>query len=67
VGQGLDEIHIRKFPIPDIHQIDEMQYNSMFHAMCPEMLASEGFEKNLQQFLIQQSFFNSFPQLVHKC
>src|SRR5258708_34855113 len=50
----------------NLRDVAERQSSTVFHAMWPEMLASEGFGKNLQQNLIRLIFFNSFPQLVHK-
>lgn len=53
MGQGLDEISLRKYPMQNLRSIAEMQCGTVFHAMWPEMLASEGFGKNLQQILIR--------------
>jgi hypothetical protein len=50
----------------NLREMAEMQCSTVFHGICPEMLASEGFERNLQQILIRWIIFNSFPQLVHK-
>jgi hypothetical protein len=66
VGQGLDAIYNRKYPMGNLRDMAESQSCSMFHAMRPEILASEGFAKNLQQNLIRFIFFMSFPQKVHK-
>jgi hypothetical protein len=38
----------------------------MFHGARAEILCGQGFEKNLQQISIRATFFNSFPQIVHK-
>jgi hypothetical protein len=46
--------------------MDEMQASRAFQRLSPEILASWGFEKNLQQILIQQTFFYYYPQLVHR-
>jgi len=50
----------------NLRALAESRSCGMFHAMCPEMLTSEGFGKNLQQNLIRFIFFMSFPQKVHK-
>jgi hypothetical protein len=50
VGQGLDGKRIRKYPMLNVREPAETRSTTMFHAMSAEMLASEGFEKNLQQF-----------------
>jgi hypothetical protein len=65
MGQGLDEIYDRKYPIPFSRETSEKQYGHMFHEMWAESLASEGFGKNLQQILMGCKILNSFPQLVH--
>jgi len=66
VGQGLDAIDNRKYPMSNLRASAESRSCGLFHAMRPEMLASEGFGKNLQQNLIRFIFFMSFPQKVHK-
>jgi len=43
----------------------ETLIGTMFHAMIAGILHWQGFEENLQQFLIRPIFFNSFPQLLH--
>jgi len=48
VGQGLDDIFIRKYPMQNLRGIFERLASTVFHAMRPEILASEGFGENLQ-------------------
>ena len=38
----------------------------VFHGALAEILCGQGFEKNLQQISIRPTFFNYFPQIVHK-
>jgi len=50
----------------NLRPMAEILSSSMFHGTRAEILAGKGFEKNLQQISIRPTFFNSFPQIVHK-
>jgi len=64
-GQGLDDILHRRFTMQNLRLPAETRIGTMFHAMIAGILHWQGFEENLQQFLIRPIFFNSFPQLLH--